>query len=90
MTLVTILGIIAAGSSLLVSSVGIFSQIKKNFKTRTCGIDIVYISLIFLSYTSWTLYSIAKGDLFIFIPHLLGVVFASIILWQYFKFNKKI
>jgi uncharacterized membrane protein len=88
MTLITILGIIATVSSLLVSSVGIYSQIVKNFKTRSCGIDIVYISLIFLSYSSWTVYSIVKGDVFIFIPHLLGIIFASIIIWQYFRFNR--
>lgn len=88
MTLITILGVVAAGSSLLVSSVGIYSQIVKNFRTQSCGMDIVYISLIFSSYTSWTLYSTVKGDVFIFIPHLLGIIFASIIIWQYFTFKK--
>ena len=89
MSIVTILGVLATTGSLLVASVGIFSQIRKNFKTKTCGIDPVYITLIFFSYTFWTIYSIAKKDVFIFIPHLLGMCLASIVVWQYRKYKAK-
>ncbi len=87
--IVTILGILATSGSLLVASLGIFSQIRKNFKTKSCGIDPLYITLIFFSYTFWTIYSVAKKDVFIFIPHLLGMCLASIVIWQYFNYLLK-
>lgn len=85
----TILGFLATGGSLLVASVGIVSQIRKNFKTKSCGIDLVYISLIFISYTLWSMYGFSKKDWFIFTPHVFGMIFASIILYQYHKFKVK-
>lgn len=87
--IVTILGILATSGSLLVASLGIFSQIRKNFRTKSCGIDPLYITLIFFSYTFWTIYSVAKKDVFIFIPHLLGMCLASIVIWQYFNYLLK-
>ncbi len=89
MTTVTALGILATTGSLLVASLGIFAQIRKNFKTKTCGIDPLYITLIFFSYTFWTIYAVAKKDLFIFIPHLVGMCLAAIVIWQYRKFRVK-
>jgi hypothetical protein len=82
-----IFGILATTGSLLVASLGIFSQIRKNLKTKSCGIDPLYISLIFCSYTLWTVYAVVKKDLFIFIPHLVGMCLASIVIWQYRKYR---
>jgi hypothetical protein len=87
MEITIFLGILATTGSLLVASLGIFSQIRKNFKTKTCGIDPLYASLIFCSYTFWTIYSIAKKDLFIFIPHFVGMFLAAIVIWQYRKYR---
>ena len=86
--IVNILGILATTGSLLVASLGIFSQIVKNFKSKSCGIDPLYIKLIFLSYTFWTIYSIAKEDIFIFIPHFVGMFLATVMLLQYGKYKK--
>ena len=89
MSPVLLFGFIASVSSLLVSSVGIFSQVITNFKNKSCGMDKVYMVLIFCSYTSWVIYSVVKKDVFILIPHFFGMFLALVMIGQYLKFRPK-
>ncbi len=90
MNIETVFGILATAGSLLVASLGIFAQIRKNYKTKSCGMDPLYISLICTSYALWTLYAIVKKDIFIFLPHLVGLFLASIVIYQLIKYKKSI
>ena len=82
MEFTTFFGIAATTGSLLVASLGIFSQIRANYKNKTCGINSLYAILIFISYALWVFYGVVKKDFYIFIPHLVGMCLAAVVLYQ--------
>jgi len=65
------------------------SQIIKNYRLKKCGLSLWMVILPLSVYISRSAYSLIIKSYFIFIPDILGVIFATIILWQYIQYKKQ-
>lgn len=89
MTSVEILGYMAAVASLSISILGLPSQIRKNYQTKTCsGLSTNLIFSAFISYGLWSAYGWLKPDMFLAIAQTVGFTCAFILVFQYFYYRK--
>ncbi len=64
------------------------SQIRKNYRDRKCGLSFLMTLLPFGVYASRTCYAATIKSWYIFIPDCFGVIFAAILMFQYFLYRK--
>ncbi len=83
-----IFGSITFVSSLVMASVGLPSQIWKNYRTKTSGIALMLIILTLAVYLPRTVYTAIRQDYYILIPDLVGLVCSIVILIQHFLYKK--
>ncbi len=89
---IEILGWIASIITVVYTAFGLPAQILKNFKAGSAeGLSLFLFTFLFLTFTSWVVYGIAKPDWFIVVPNGLGAICAIVLVCQiiYYGLNKK-
>ena len=88
MYLVNIIGWSAAVITLIYTALGLPMQVRKNMINKsTSGLSLFMTSLMFLTFSSWVVYSFLKQDWYIFVPNFVGAVGALILLAQFFIYQ---
>lgn len=83
LSLLFVVGTITTIVSILTKVLGLPDQIKKNYTRKsTAGVSTMFIVLLCLSYTSWTIYGLLSGDFFLVIGHGLGIITTGIVIIQ--------
>jgi uncharacterized protein with PQ loop repeat len=90
LTLISMLGFLAAGASLAIILLGLPAQIIKNYRRKSSdGLEPSLIYSVLVAYTLWSLYGWFKPDLFLAISQTPGCVLAFVLLFQMFKYRKR-
>lgn len=88
MELVSAFGWVATIITLLYTSLGLPSQIKKNASSKsTEGLSISMALLLCATMSSWVIYGSLLGNWFIVVPNAVGGVCSAIILLQIWKYR---
>jgi len=75
--------------SLLVTGLGLTSQVFKNRKHKsTEGLSFHYFFLLAISYSFWSYYGFSLNDLVLIIPMTLGAIISWIVVFQFFLYKK--
>jgi len=81
--------IITVVLSLLVTGLGLTSQVRKNFHRKSIeGLSFFYFLLLAISYSFWSLYGFFQKDLVLIIPMTLGMAVSWIIVAQFYLYRK--
>ena len=81
--------IITVALSLIVTCLGLSSQIYKNYKRKsTEGLSLFYFVLLAISYSFWTLYGFLLKDVVIIVPMILGSVASFSLVVQFILYKK--
>jgi ABC-type Mn2+/Zn2+ transport system permease subunit len=70
-------------------TVGFLSQVAKNRKDTHFGWSKSLFFLAYITYVFGTIYGIVSKDLYISVPYAVGFVFLNILLYQFFKYDRK-
>ena len=90
MDLITTLGWIASIITVIYTSLGLPSQIKKNYHLKTTkGLSLFLFIFLCMTFISWVVYGVMKPDWFIVVPNGLGAFFSFIIIIQIFYYRGK-
>ena len=82
-------GIIAAMASLLTVALGALSQIRKNYKEKSCkGLSLWLAITSFFSFSSWFMYGALKQDWFLILSQTPGAI-AWLVIMAQFKIYKR-
>lgn len=88
MELVSAFGWVATIITLLYTSLGLPSQIKKNASSKsTEGLSVSMATLLCATMSSWVIYGSLLGNWFIVVPNAVGGVCSAIILLQIWKYR---
>ena len=83
------IGYLALTASLLVTCVGLPSQLRVNYKRRSCeGLDVFMYIIVVCAYFTWALYGYLKYDWFIICANVPGVILTSLLLYQMRLYRK--
>lgn len=87
---VNLLKMITVVLSLVVTGLGLTTQVRKNFERRsTEGLSLFYFCLLAVSYSFWAAYGIAQRDTVLIIPMSVGAVVSWVLVAQFFFLRKK-
>lgn len=87
---VNLLKIVTVVLSLVVTGLGLTAQVRKNFERRsTEGLSIFYFCILAVSYSFWTVYGVAQGDIVLIIPMAVGAVVSWVLVAQFYFLRKK-
>lgn len=85
MTLIKIITVIL---SLIVTGLGLTSQVKKNYKRKSVeGLSFFYFFILAISYTFWSIYGFLQKDLVLIIPMTLGAIMSWVTVSQFFVYK---
>lgn len=86
----TIVGIITIVLSLVVTGLGLSSQVKKNAKGKsTAGLSFFYFFILAVSYSFWVIYGITLNDLVLIIPMSIGALMSWVVVLQFFLYRNQ-
>lgn len=86
----TIIGLITVVLSLVVTGLGLSSQVKKNAKGRsTAGLSFFYFLILAISYSFWVVYGITLSDLVLIIPMSIGAIMSWVVVLQFFLYRNQ-
>jgi uncharacterized protein with PQ loop repeat len=84
-----IIGIITVFLSLIVTGLGLTSQVRKNKKRRSMeGLSFFYFFILSISYTFWVVYGLVLGDLVLILPMSIGAIMSWVVVWQFYLYRK--
>jgi len=84
----TTIKIITVILSLIVTGLGLTSQVKKNYKRKSMeGLSSFYFSILAISYTFWTIYGFSQKDLVLIMPMFLGAIMSWVVVIQFFIYK---
>lgn len=87
----TIVGIITIVLSLVVTGLGLSSQVKKNAKRKsTTGLSFFYFFILAISYSFWVIYGITLDDLVLIIPMSMGALMSWVVVLQFFLYRNQV
>lgn len=82
--------IITVVLSLIVTGLGLTSQVFKNYKGKsTEGLSFFYFIMLAISYSFWSVYGFVLKDLVLIIPMLLGMMVSWVVVVQFFVYRDK-
>ena len=86
---IELVGTIAAVITVIYTCLGIPSQVVLNHRSKsTLGLSKATTFLSWLTFCIWVLYGTLKGDWYIVVSNLPGVIFVSIILVQFVLYSR--
>ena len=84
----TAIKIITVILSLIVTGLGLTSQVKKNHKRKSMeGLSFFYFFTLAISYSFWSIYGIMQKDPVLIIPMALGAVMSWLVVSQFFLYK---
>lgn len=84
------LKIMTIALSLVVTGLGLTSQVRKNAKRKSMeGLSFFYFLVLAVSYTFWTIYGVSQADFVIIIPMSLGMMMSWLVVAQFWIFRKQ-
>ena len=76
--------------SLLVTGLGLTSQVRKNHTRRSVeGLSMFYFLLLAISYSFWSLYGIVQKDVVLIIPMTLGMLMSWVVVAQFWLYRQE-
>ena len=86
-----IIKIITVTLSLIVTGLGLTSQVRKNHIRKSMeGLSLFYFSILAVSYSFWSMYGFLQKDLVLMIPMTLGAIMSWVVVIQFFIYKKRI
>lgn len=86
----TIIKIITVALSLIVTGLGLTSQVRKNYLRKSVeGLSVFYFSLLAISYTFWSIYGFLQKDMVLIIPMTLGMIVSFIVVLQFHLYRNE-
>ncbi|MFO0719065.1 MAG: SemiSWEET family transporter [Candidatus Paceibacterota bacterium] len=83
-----IIGIITVVLSLIVTGLGLSSQVRKNRNRKSMeGLSFFYFFVLAISYTFWVIYGIVLKDPVLIIPMSIGAVMSWVVVIQFFIYK---
>jgi uncharacterized protein with PQ loop repeat len=83
-----IIGIFTILLSLVVTGIGLTSQVRKNKSRKsTDGLSLFYFIILAISYTFWVIYGITLKDLVLIIPMSIGAVMSWVVVAQFYIYK---
>lgn len=84
-----VLKIVTVGLSLLVTCIGLTTQVRKNYQRKsTEGLSFFYFFILAISYSFWTIYGLVQKDLVLIIPMGLGMLMSGVVVIQCLIYQK--
>lgn len=78
------IGIITIILSLIVTGLGLTSQVRKNHNRKSMeGLSFFYFFVLAISYSFWTTYGITLGDWVLILPMSIGAVMSWVVVAQF-------
>jgi uncharacterized protein with PQ loop repeat len=85
-----IIGIITITLSLIVTGLGLTSQVRKNKKRRSMeGLSFFYFFILAISYSFWVVYGVVLKDLVLILPMSIGAIMSWIVVLQFYLYRKQ-
>lgn len=85
-----IIKIITIGLSLVVTGLGLTSQVRKNYLRKSMeGLSLFYFFILAVSYTFWSIYGFSQKDLVLIIPMSLGMIMSWVVVSQFYFFKTR-
>jgi len=85
----TTLKIITVILSLIVTGLGLTSQVRINYRRKSVeGLSVFYFSILAVSYSFWSIYGFSQKDLVLIIPMTLGAIMSWIVVVQFLIYKK--
>ena len=76
--------------SLVVTGLGLTSQVRKNHKRKSMeGLSFFYFGILAVSYTFWSIYGFSQKDLVLIIPMTLGAFMSWVVVVQFLVYKDK-
>jgi uncharacterized protein with PQ loop repeat len=86
----TTIKIITVILSLIVTGLGLTSQVRKNYGRKSMeGLSFFYFSILAISYTFWSIYGFSQNDLVLIIPMSLGAIMSWVVVAQFLIYKNK-
>ena len=83
------IGIITVALSLVVTGLGLSSQVQKNRKRKSMeGLSFFYFFILAISYTFWVIYGIVLKDFVLIIPMTIGAIMSWVVVSQFFIYKQ--
>ena len=87
MTFIKILTVVL---SLMVTGLGLSSQVRKNFQRKSVeGLSFFYFFLLAVSYSFWSFYGFSQRDFVLIVPMTLGMIVSWIVVIQFYFYKKR-
>ena len=87
----TTIKIVTVILSLIVTGLGLTSQVKKNYKRKSMeGLSFFYFSILAVSYSFWSLYGFSQKDLVLIIPMTLGAIMSWVVVAQFLVYKNNV
>jgi uncharacterized protein with PQ loop repeat len=84
-----IIKIVTVILSLIVTGLGLTSQVRKNYLRKSMeGLSFFYFFILAISYSFWSLYGFVQKDLVLIIPMSLGMLVSWIVVLQFYLYRK--
>lgn len=75
--------------SLIVTGLGLSSQVYKNYSRKSIeGLSFFYFLILAISYSFWSIYGLMQQDLVLIIPMSLGMLVSWILVLQFYLYRK--
>ncbi|MEK7179989.1 MAG: SemiSWEET family transporter [Patescibacteria group bacterium] len=76
--------------SLVVTGLGLTSQVRKNYlRKSTEGLSFFYFFILAISYSFWSMYGFLQKDIVLIIPMSAGMIVSWIVVTQFLTYRKK-
>lgn len=76
--------------SLIVTGLGLTSQVRKNHERKTTeGLSFFYFFILAISYSFWTAYGLFVRDAVLIIPMSLGALMSWVVVGQFYLYRKR-
>ncbi|MFA6094352.1 MAG: SemiSWEET family transporter [Candidatus Paceibacterota bacterium] len=76
--------------SLIVTGLGLTSQVRKNHARKSMvGLSYFYFSILAVSYSFWSIYGLLQKDLVLIIPMTLGAIMSWVVVIQFIIYKNK-
>ena len=83
------IGIVTVILSLIVTGLGLTSQVKKNRKRKSMeGLSFFYFFILAISYSFWVIYGIFLHDFVLIIPMSIGAIMSWVVVAQFYIYKK--
>lgn len=82
------IGIVTVALSLIVTGLGLTSQVRKNNRRKSMeGLSFFYFAILAVSYTFWVIYGMVLQDWVLIIPMSVGSVMSWVVVGQFYLFR---